>query len=379
MLGRKKTDKEVDVSRLNEVIGLTRNILKIAYILIIIVGIYAITMLFKEWNVLGFVITVLKILAPLFIGIILAWLFDPIVRFLKQKGIKRAFGAVITYLTFIGLILLLVVSFIPLLTQQINELVHSLPAIFDTIKVWIDGVFDNLDKIENFDAASVKADLFNQIENFGKSLAESLPQLTVKIIGSIFSGLGIFVIGLIIGFYLLVSFDNVDETVITVLPREIRTSAKELLSEVNNSLRKFVQGTLFLASIIFVVSSIGFTIAGLKAPLLFGLFCGLTNIIPYAGPYIGAIPAVTVAFSQDVTVGIFVVIVIFVVQFLEGNFLQPIIMSKTMKLHPVTIIVGLLVFGYFFGILGMIVATPIIAVLKAVYNFFDSRYHFFKI
>lgn len=378
MFGRKKSDKEVDITNLNEVIGLTRNILKIAYILIAIIGVYAITMLFKEWNVLGFVFTVLKILAPLFIGIILAWLFDPIVRFLKQKGIKRTFGAVITYLSFIGLILILIVSFIPILTEQINELVHSLPTIFETIKVWIDGIFENLDKIENFNAASVKADLFGQIEAFGVSLAESLPQLTVKIIGSIFSGLGILIIGLIIGFYLLVSFDNVDETVITVLPKEIRASAKELFNDVNNSLRKFVQGTLFLSSIIFVVSSIGFTIAGLKAPLLFGLFCGLTNVIPYAGPYIGAIPAVTVAFSQDVTVGIFVLIVIAVVQFLEGNFLQPIIMSKTMKLHPVTIIVGLLVFGYFFGILGMIIATPLIAALKAVYAFFDNKYHFFK-
>lgn len=378
MFGRKKSDKEVDITNLNEVIGLTRNILKIAYILIAIIGVYAITMLFKEWNVLGFVFTVLKILAPLFIGIILAWLFDPIVRFLKQKGIKRTFGAVITYLSFIGLILILIVSFIPILTEQINELVHSLPTIFETIKVWIDGIFENLDKIENFNAASVKADLFGQIEAFGVSLAESLPQLTVKIIGSIFSGLGILIIGLIIGFYLLVSFDNVDETVITVLPKEIRASAKELFNDVNNSLRKFVQGTLFLSSIIFVVSSIGFTIAGLKAPLLFGLFCGLTNVIPYAGPYIGAIPAVTVAFSQDVTVGIFVLIVIAVVQFLEGNFLQPIIMSKTMKLHPVTIIVGLLVFGYFFGILGMIIATPLIAAFKAVYAFFDNKYHFFK-
>lgn len=378
MFGRKKNDKEIDVNNLNEVIGLTKNILKIAYILIAIIGIYAITMLFKEWNVLGFLFTIFKILAPLFIGIILAWLFDPIVRYLKKKGIKRAFGAVITYVVFVGLLLVLIISFIPILTEQINDLVHSLPAVFETIKAWIDGIFDNLGKIENFDAASVKADLFAQIEAFGLSLAESLPQLTVSIIGSIFSGLGILLIGLIIGFYLLVSFDNVDETVITFLPKKIRASANELFNDVNASLRKFVQGTLFLSTVIFVVSSIGFTIAGLKAPLLFGLFCGLTNVIPYAGPYIGGIPTVTVAFSQDVTIGIFVLIVIAVVQFLEGNFLQPIIMSKTMKLHPVTIIVGLLVFGYFWGILGMIVATPLIAAFKSVYTFFDNKYQFFK-
>ena len=113
---------------------------------------------------------------------------------------------------------------------------------------------------------------------------------------------------------------------------------------------------------------------GLKAPALFGFFCGLTNIIPYLGPYIGGAPAVIVGFTQSPTIGILTIVVIAVIQFLEGNFLQPVIMSKTTKLHPVTIILGLLVFGYFFGILGMLLSTPIIAVCKTIFQFFDKKY-----
>ena len=88
------------------------------------------------------------------------------------------------------------------------------------------------------------------------------------------------------------------------------------------------------STLIFVVSSLGLWIVGLKAPLLFGLFCGLTNVIPYAGPYIGGAPAVIVGFSQSPTIGILTLVVIAVIQFLEGNFLQPVIMAKSTKLHP---------------------------------------------
>lgn len=124
--------------------------------------------------------------------------------------------------------------------------------------------------------------------------------------------------------------------------------------------------------------AIGFSITGLKAPLLFALFCGITNIIPYAGPYIGGVPAVIVGFSQSPIIGIIVLVIIVVVQFLEGNLLQPLIMSKTTKLHPVTIMLGLLVFGYFFGIIGMVISTPIIAALKSIFMFFNDKYEFFN-
>jgi len=135
-----------------------------------------------------------------------------------------------------------------------------------------------------------------------------------------------------------------------------------------------VQGAVIDCSAIFILTSIGLWLVVLKAPALFGFFCGLTNIIPYAGPYIGGAPAVIVGFTQSPTIGILSLVVIALIQFLEGNFLQPFIMSKTTKLHPVTIMLGLLVFGYFFGMLGMIISTPAIAVGKTIFQFFDKKY-----
>ena len=107
----------------------------------------------------------------------------------------------------------------------------------------------------------------------------------------------------------------------------------------------------------------------MKAPILFALFCAVTDVIPYFGPYIGAIPAVIVGFTISPITGICVIISILVVQLLENNFYQPLIMGHTMKLHPVTIMVGLLVFEHFFGIVGMIIATPCIACIKVILLF----------
>ena len=112
-------------------------------------------------------------------------------------------------------------------------------------------------------------------------------------------------------------------------------------------------------------------------PVLFALFCAITNIIPYIGPYIGATPAVLVAYSQGPLVGTLVLIFIIVYQLVDGNILHPIVIGKQTDLHPVTVMISLLIFGHFFGIPGMVVATPVVAVLKVIYVFLDEKFDFF--
>ena len=126
------------------------------------------------------------------------------------------------------------------------------------------------------------------------------------------------------------------------------------------------------------MQSIGFSLAGLKAPIVFGLICAITNIIPYIGPYIGGIPAVAVGFTISPLVGFLSLAAVVISQFLESYVLTPIVMSKTMKLHPVTIIIGLLIFGHFFGIIGMLLSTPVISCIKIIFNFFDEKYEIFE-
>lgn len=369
-----KKKGSLDLTKVNDILGLSKRILKIVYILFFILSIYVILILAKELHFIEFVLTILKIVSPLFIGLIVAWLFDPFVKWLNKKGIKRFWGTFITYSILLGTIYIIIAAIVPLLSEQISDFAGMVPQIFDAIEGWIDGIFTQLGDIKNFNAESFKADIFEQIETIGVNLTNSLPTIVVDVVKSTFSGLGIIIVGLIIGFYLLISFDG-KGGIISFLPKKIQKTTIELIEEVDNSLRSFVQGALFDCTFVFIITTIGLWVIGLKAPLIFGLFCGLTNIIPYAGPYIGGIPAIIVGFSQDPMIGLLTLIVIVVIQFLEGNFIQPLIMSRTTKLHPVTIMLGLLIFGYFWGIIGMLVATPVIASVKAIIMFYDEKYN----
>ncbi len=370
---KKNKEVKLDVRGINSIIKLTRKLLQIGLYMAIILIIYFGIVLGKEAGLFELIVNVLGIISPLFIGLVIAWLFNPLVNKLKNRGINRTLSAVLVYVVILGVITLALFALVPTLYTQVQDFAKVIPSVFDKFQNYIDGIFQKLDTIQNFDAWAIRDGLFEQIEGVGTGIASSLPNMLIGIISSFASGMGSIIVGLIIGFFLLVSFESTD-SFIEFLPKKIQTSTRELLHKIDDALRSFVTGSILDCTFIFIISSIGLYFAGLKAPLLFGLFCGITNIIPYAGPYIGGIPAVLVGFSQGITTGILTLIVLCVIQFLEGNFLQPVILSKTTKLHPVTIILGLLIFGNLWGILGMIISTPLLAASKAIILFFDEKY-----
>ncbi len=377
---RKRENKEkVDVFKLNEIINISNSILKIVYIFIVAISVYIFIKLFKELNLKSTILTILSITSPLFIGLFIAWLFDPFVTKLEKKGIRRGLGALLAYVIFIIVVVIVLATIIPLLSNQINDFVTNIPDILNRMYGWIDEIFINLNTIDGFNALAVKENILTELGDLGASLTNSLPSITISIVKTLFSVIGKIAVGMIIGFYLLMNFDSAEDTIITFLPKNLHKDTMNLLKSINRTCRDFVTGALLDCTLVFVISSIAFLIVGLKAPLLFGLFCGITNVIPYAGPYIGGAPAVIVGFSISPTVGIFTLIVIIVIQALEGNLLQPLIISKTTKLHPVTIMLGLLLFGHYFGILGMVVSTPLIGAIKAVFIFFNDKYQLFDL
>lgn len=376
---RKRNDKELDIGKINSLVLLGNKVFQILLVMLIVAGVYIGIKVLKELQIFPFILTILKLLLPLFIGLFIAWLLDPIVSKLKEKGIRRGFGTAICYIVFLGIVFLIVNALIPLLSEQINEFVsNTIPGVYDACRNWINNIFDKFNEIENFDSNGMKLELFAKLESIATNLTSSLPAILVTFVTNLFSGVGTFAIGMIIGFYILLDFDKHVKLIYSLVPNHLQKDAYTLVKVVDEPLKRFVIGAIIDCSVVFIISFIGFAIIGLKAPLLFGLFCGITNVIPYAGPYIGGAPAVLVAFSQGTPIGIAVLIFIAVVQALEGNLFQPLIMSKTTKLSPITIILGLLVFGHFFGIIGMVLATPIIGAVKGIISFFDSKYNFLR-
>lgn len=375
----KNDDKEkINYEKLNEIIKILNVMLKIVFVLVIVLVLYVSTKVLAEWGVFNFISNILTVISPLFIGIFIAWLLNPIVNKLNKKGVNRVLGTIFTYIVFLVIVYLIMSSLIPILADEINSFVKSVPSYLDSLKGYTDNIFDKLSS-PNFDITSTKLDFYKQIETLVTDFTAKLPATLVNTIKTFFSTLWSFVIGMIIGLYLLFDFDNSIKKIISFIPKKYQRTIDDICSRMDTTLKNFVQGTIIDASIIFFSCAIGFWFAGLKAPLLFALFCAVTNIIPYIGPYIGATPAVLVGYAQGPLVGTVVLIVNIVIQGIEGNFIQPLVMSKTMKLHPVTIIVGLLVFGYFFGILGMIISTPIISLVKVLFVFINEKYKLIEI
>ena len=247
--------------------------------------------------------------------------------------------------------------------------------IYEELSSFVLNIIQRFDTNNFINVTSLKKELTNWISDYGMSIASDLPKYLLSVGKVIISGGINFVLGLMVGFYLLYDFHKVNEFIFNMLPENIKYGYKDLTNRINTSLRSYVQGVLLVMVLVFITQSIGLTIAGLEAPILFALFCAVTDIIPYFGPYIGGIPAVIVGFTMSPITGICVLISIVIVQLLENNFYQPLIMGHTMKLHPVTIMIGLLIFEHFFGILGMVVATPVIACLKVFILFLDEKYN----
>ncbi len=370
----KDDKKQVNYRSVNEVLDVTKKILRVLLILLIILISWVGLRIMAELQVWNIFMTILGILSPLFIGIIVAWLFNPFVKWLKKYKIKRLPGVIISYVLLLGVLALLVGTIIPVLYNQIIDFVETLPGLFTTIEEWLTNAFSKVESIEAFDIETVKQNIFTQVESLGSGLVESLPGYILSVGKAIVSGLSTFLVGLVIGFFLLLSFDNIEETFIYLFPKKWRKDANSLFGEINECLKNYVRGVALDALVIFIICGVVFSIIGLKAPLLFAVFCAITNVIPYIGPYIGAVPALIVGFSISPTVGLLTGVSIIIIQFFEGNFLQQYIMSKTTKLHPVTIIMGLLIFQHFWGVIGMALSAPIIGILKIIFNFIDRKW-----
>lgn len=374
---RKKNEK-LDLNEVNEVVSLSKKILHLFYIAMIIAIVLIVTIIAREWGVISFILRVLKVISPLFIGFVIAWLLNPIIKKLEEKGFPRIAGSLLVYAIFVLLLLIFIRILIPTIYNQLNELLSNLPAIFDSAEGYINNIFDSLSSNKGLDLTNVKTNMMETMNRFFVDFTTNLPASVLNFVGSFFSSLLTIGFGLIIGLYMLFDFDAISHHLLNLFPKKNRFEVSLLLTNISTEVRKCVNGTLLVATMVFVCDSFGFALIGLQAPLLFGVFCGLTDLIPYVGPYIGGAAAVIIGFSQSSVIGIMALIVAAIVQLVENFILQPVVMSKTMKLHPVTIIIGLLIFEHFFGIIGMILATPCIALAKVVYHFFVEKYNLFE-
>lgn len=366
MFHKNNKNDGLDYKAINKFFYTSNKLLKFVLVLVIILAILLATYLIKEWHIINIIGTVLSVISPVFIGFIIAWLLDPLATKFSHK-MPRVLACLITYLIIFGSIILILAFTIPTFSSGISDVVSVIPNIVDNVQDFASDLLENLGSDSQI--TSYKDTMLEKIENIGTSFASTLPNTIWNFGKGFISWATNIILGIMIGFYLLFDFKKIQGHIFTLIPRTWHDNAKDLMNRINGKLRSYVMGVLAVMVLVFITQSIGFTISGLSAPLLFALFCAITDIIPYIGPWIGGAPAVIVGFTINPMTGIFCLISVIVCQLLENNFYQPLIMGKTMKLHPVTIMLGLLLFNYLFGMVGMIIATPLIATIKIIFEF----------
>ena len=365
---KKNTSNELDYETINEFASSGVKVNRLLTILIIICIIGASIIVLQKVKVLSIILDFLGVISPVFIGLVIAWIVSPLADKLDKK-MPRVLACLIVYLVIIGVLVLILTYAIPSLVDQVKGLSGKIPDMVDELKKFVNYITSKLNLSKTYSISNI----INSLDSLNAS------KITETIIGgatSVVSMLTTIFLSLMVGFYFLLDYHKITAKIYKWIPGKYKGDARELARRANQSLRGYIQGVLIVMFLVFISQTIGLTLAGHEAPILFGLICAITDVIPFFGPWIGGIPAVIVGFLISPLTGVLTLVSILIVQTLENNIYQPIIMGHTMKLHPVTIIASLLVFGHFFGIFGMIIATPAVATLKLLFTFFDEKIKF---
>ncbi len=312
-----------------------------------------------------------QILMLVFYSIIIAYLLNPLVNIIERKGTSRAISVLLVYLILIALILIVSFSIIPRLSSEFQNLAKVLPTQFNKIYDYFNEFYIKYSsQLENlppeFDGVrEVVSENLNKLQSI---LISSLKGLTNSII-TVFSKVVSLVIIPILTFYFLKDKEYFKKKLYLLVPKRYRNNTLRLSREIDSVLSKFIRGQLIVATFVGIATTIGLLIIGVDFAIIIGMVAGIADIIPYFGPIIGILPALVFALLESPIKAVWVIVVFVVIQQLEGNIVAPKIVGESVGLHPVIVMLALLIGGNFFGILGMLLAVPIAAIIKITSGF----------
>lgn len=334
-----------------------RWLFRLLFILLASLCIYMFFQLKELWY--PFYKMVKAILIPFFIALFITYLLHPVIERLRDSGVPRPLSILIIYTLFFGGIAFLLYKGVPVLIEQVKDLSNNIPHVTASYQNWMDHLHDQTTKLP--------LDVHERVEKMIVKAEQQVGDMLERLLTSfraLFDYVLIFAVIPFLVFYLLKDYDLMKKVLWYITPKKWRKEGKTFLQEVDESLGNYIRGQLFVCFIIAGLATVAFWVFHIKYALILGLIVGATNVIPYFGPVIGAVPAALLAATDSLDKVFVVVIIVFVLQFIEGNLLSPLIVGKSLHMHPVVIILALLAGGEFAGIIGLILAVPIVSILK---------------
>ena len=327
-----------------------------------------------------FIIVFNTIVAPIIVSLILYYLFNPIVNLMERYNISRLWGVIILFLVIIGVISLAINLLIPVISSQIKTFGTNFPHYITKVNQFID----------NITKYTVASNFYSQIQDYLNSLAKKIPSM----ISDYFNGFGSKVkniaetvvnVGVVIVttpfvlFFMLKDGHRFKDFSTKIVPPKFRKDYHDLLDKMSVQVGSYIQGQIIVSLCIGVLLFIGYSIIGLDYGLILACIAAVTSVVPYIGPTIAISPAIIIALITSPIMLLKLIVVWTAVQFIEGHFISPNIMGKTLQIHPLTIIFILLSAGNLLGVVGVILGIPAYAILKVLvshlYFLYKRRYN----
>ncbi|NLY78171.1 MAG: AI-2E family transporter [Tissierellia bacterium] len=337
-------------------------------LLIIALSVYILYFSIQRFEIIS------NLLFTVIISLIFSYLLNPIINYMEKRGLSRSLGIIILYVAILGIFAAISISFVPRLSRELKEVIVVLPDYFNRMTDFFKDLYDkyyNLDTIapllENFEGI-----VYDNLNKLQKVLLENMSKIFTSV-GSLINRIISLVLIPILTFYFLKDKDKLLNRAYLTIPKRNRPEVKELLIEIDKSLSQFVRGRLILAIYVGIATTIVLLILNINFAVVIGLLTGIADIIPYFGPFLGFLPAVIFAFLDSVSKGIWVAIIFVLIQWVENNVLAPKIIGESTGLHPITVLLGIIIAGNLYGVLGMIFVIPLVSILKILIGFFLDK------
>ena len=340
------------------------------------------------WTLAG---TVAHVVFLFLVAALIALLLDPLVRALGRLRIPRGFSIAVVFLSFATVLVVGVIAIGVVVVDQSREAADRIDA-YLTVEDGRTGQTDAEQDVERLqgwldDNGLERIEVREQGQEFVDSLRDADPQeYTTRAIEflegaalSIFELLFSLVIIIVASIYMLLDMGRLSAAVNRRFPP--RPDSEALIPRIESALAGYVRGQLLLSLIIGVSAGVGLWVLGTLGwaegmdtyALLFGAWVGLMELIPYLGPWLGAIPPVIYALIVDPVSAIWVTLLFLAIHQIEGHIVVPNVMGSALRLHPLLVIFGLLAGGEIYGLAGIFVALPLLAALRAIWEFVGER------
>lgn len=295
-------------------------------------------------------------LFPFAYAAVIVYLARPFVEMLAHRRVHRMLAVLIAYLIVFVFITLLMFFVIPVLIDQVNELVSLLPEAIEIGQRYISDL-----KIPA-ELNGVFLELEDRAGQIAISLASNLPQTAVGFFGGIFN----IIIAWLLAFYILKDMPAINDTITGLLPERYRANILHIFQEVDFAVGGYLRGQVIVALAVGVMVTVWLLILGVDFALLLGVLAAVLNIVPYLGAIVGGGVAAIVAMFDSTQQAIAVIIGVTIIQQIDALIISPAVIGRTVNLHPTSIVFSLLVGASLFGFVGLLIAIPIAAALKAI-------------